>query len=193
MTPEEQQRYKPKHLRSKDETSTKSNLDKYDRKNKLLMDFYVSMPEEYESIEDFLKNVPLVIGTTDSADVLSMFPVESRILKFKGVPIEAVKRYFTLKTYNSNSDESEFKDFKMNDEEKKYNFIKFNNYRIFEITPADYIDKITVTDDTPDEDGFVDRRKDDDMGVLESLDLIIRAANKVELIKKIDRLKKVGI
>ena len=154
------------------------------------MDFYVSMPEKYDSIEEFLTDTSIVVGTIDSTDVIERFPIENRILKFKGVPIDCVKRYLTLDSDNTNSDTAEFKDFKQTDKEKKFNFIKFNDYRIFELEPSKYIDKITVVDDTPDETGYVDRRKDDDMGVLEDLDFIVRQTKRENLIEKIDRLYK---
>ena len=188
LAPNEQERYKPKWLRGKDSTTKKSDLDEYDKKNKLLMDFYVSIPESYESVDDYVDSAPMIIATTSSTDVMSMFSKDNRVVKFKGVPIDAVKKFFTLKEDNSNLEDAEFKDFKQLDAVKKNEFIKYNTYRIFQIAPKEYMDNITVVDDTPDEQGFVDRRKDDDMGVLEALSLIIDSSKKQMLTARVDKL-----
>lgn len=173
LAPEDQEKYKPKELRSKGSRDGKKDLDDYDLKNKLVFDMYVSMPDKYDGVDEFLEENPRILATTSSSDVIEMFNPNDRVLKFYNVPIGAIKRYCTLTDDNTDMDDADFKDFKHSDPEKRYDFIKFNEYRLFEIEPKDFMDKIEIVDDTPDETGFVDKRKNDRDGLLESLEKII--------------------
>lgn len=173
LAPEDQEKYKPKELRSKGARDKKRDLDDYDLKNKLVYDMYVAMPDKYDSVDDFLEENPRLLATTSSSDVIEMFNPDDRVLKMYNVPIGAIKRYCTLTDDNTNVDDADFKDFKHSDPEKRYDFIRFNNYRLFEIEPKDFMDKIEVVDDTPDEKGFVDKKKNDLDGLMEALEKII--------------------
>lgn len=161
-----QDKYKPKIVKKTEDEITKE----YDDVHKLVFDFYISVPKEYETVDEYMEKFPNMLATLDPADVMKYFDKDNYVIKLKNVPITAVQKYFTLNKENDNYDEAEFKDIDKTDTQKAFDFIKFNDYHIFVIAPSPYKDEIVVINDTPDErTGLVNKSKDDDTGVLETI------------------------
>ena len=163
---DQQEKFRPKELNATDDELSA----KYDVRHKYVFDFYISVPREFETVEDYMNQHNNILATIDPADIIKYFDDKNYVIKLKNVPIQAVDKYFTLNKENDNYDQAEFKEVDKSDPKKAFDFVKFNEYHIFLISPEKYKNDITVINDTPDnKSGFVDKRKKDGEGVLETI------------------------
>lgn len=174
LPPEAQEKYRPKKTKLHKTKEEKPKMDDFDIQNKLVFDFYISIPEEEDNAEDYIERNPSLIATLDSADVLKMFKEGSHVIKMKHVPINALKKYLNHERDSDlpMGDETvTFVDMPDKDAFKKFEFVKFNNYHIFQIEPMEYMEQIDLVNDTPDDKGFKLFSKKDKDGVMENLSL----------------------
>ena len=183
LPPELQNKYKPAHVRKEDaakKAPTQDGMTDTEKKEqKLVFDFYVYVPEEYESVEDYIEAKGNAIpATISSTVVVETFPKDGYIIKFKHTPMEAVTHYLD---WDNIEDKESFKDaeFKEMPEtvDKRFKFMKYNTFTIFTLAPKDYLEDITILNDTPDDDGTVEKESETvkesiDMSLLKKLDLI---------------------
>jgi len=187
LPPKDQDRYRPFEFHRDDEEEEEDVPDKFDIENKFVFDFYISVPMSWETIGKYLEATDLIPATIDSGCVVDMFPKDDRILKLKGVPVTAVRKYFDLKPDGSNKDTAEFQDIpEMESVELIFDFLRFNEFKIFAIDIDDCVDRITIVNDTPDDDGFVVIRKDDN-GVLEAFNTIFGKTSILSELENVDR------
>lgn len=164
---DQQEKYRPKDAAEKSEEELAAE---YDLRNKYVFDFYISVPREYETVDDYIAQNHNILATIDPADVMKYFDKNNYVIKLRNVPVEAIQKYFTLNKENDNYKEATFEDLDKEDMKKAFDFVKFNEYHIFMIAPEKYKEDILVINDTPDErTGLVNKKKEDDEGVLETI------------------------
>lgn len=190
LPPKDQDRYRPFEFRKdKDGEEEEDDVpDRFDIENKFVFDFYISVPMSWETIGEYFEATDLIPATIDSGCVVDMFPKDDRVLKLKGVPVTAVRKYFDLKPDGSNKDDASFQDIPdMESPELIFDFLRFNEFKIFAIDIDDCVDHITIVNDTPDDDGFVVTRKDDASGVLEVFNTIFGKTSILSELANVDR------
>ena len=147
LTPDEQAKYNPNRFKrtGADTKMTKSDHDGLTpvEETKLLLDFYIGIRDE-EELDNFTEGKP-TLATNESSHVIELFDDDYIPVVAKGVPVDAVIKYRAI---DEDDNEVEWIDFEegMTDQEK-YDFIKFEDWNIFQLDLFPYQEEIEFTID----------------------------------------------
>ena len=143
LSAEEQAKYNPNRFKrtGADTKMTKSDHDALDVSEELkhLLDFYIAVRDESD-LESFEEGKP-TLATNESGNVIELFDDDLLPATVKGVPIDAVTKYRS----KDDDEDEDWLDFPegMSDQEK-YDFIKFEDYDIFQLNLFPYQEEIEV-------------------------------------------------
>jgi len=159
LSPEEQLKYNPNRFK-RTKADTKMTKDEFDKIRPVdekirTMDVYISA-KNLDVIEDIHKNIEegkLILGTTDSKNVIDLFDGDLNVVKLLNVPVTAIKKYMVGRVEDVESIEDfEFEDAGDADEEKLYEISKFTDSTIFLLDLYPYLDDVGIAIDTADDD-----------------------------------------
>jgi len=159
LTPDEQLKYNPNRFkRGKADTKmTKGDFEKLRDLDKKIrtMDVYVASKDldEIEDVQDIIQADKLVLGTTDSKNVVNLFDDDYDVVKIHKLPVTAIKKYMTKNVEDAESiDDYSFTDVDTDDEEKLFEISKFKDSTIFLLDLYSYLKDVEFSIDHADDD-----------------------------------------
>ena len=154
---DEQQKYNPNRYKRDADTKMGEEdfreLQKRDVELGHIFDFYIQVDDVSDL--DELDDDEMVLATTDSDIVRDYFDDDKIIIKLKNVPMDAVKKVASSDDDDDepidleNSSNMEFEDIDELEGNERYEKIKFNTDKIYQLEVKPYLEYIEVVVDSP--------------------------------------------
>jgi len=151
LTPDEQAKYNPNRFKrtGADTKMTQSDHDEIPTEEdiKFLLDFYIGVRDESQ-LDNFEEGKP-TLATNESSHVIDLFDEDYIPVVVKGVPVDAVTKYRAL---DEDDNEEEWIDFPEGiTDQQKYDFVKFEDYNIFQLDLFPYQEELEFKIDIDEE------------------------------------------